>query len=425
MAPTAKTTARPHPPSFATTAGDDPWSYYEDLRRDGVDIFWDDEFEAWMIASYALTRDVLKRDERSFRRADAEVVASDATYLALKGEREITILEGDEHQRMHRWWLRAVSQQQVARWLPLRIRPVIDAVIERFIADGRADLDADFAKLIPVRVMASVMGLPWQDDEWIGNAREWMDTKAQFLESFWSDPDGEALKPVRQRATRVVAEFRELLRPFAEAARHSAGDDLTAMFWRDGPDILPEWGIEDVITGMTTAFFAGSDTTSHGMTNAMWMLLTRPELQEQLRGADDETLGHFVEEVLRIAGVAHFVSALKANEDFQVGEVLVRKDESVHALLACANLDPRQYQCPHAVDLTRRSPRDHVAFYMGPRSCGGMWLARSELREAVKAILERFDDLRLDPQAPAPELTGMMVRSYRPLHARFSAPAAA
>jgi cytochrome P450 len=418
MASDTETSPPASPPSFVGTADREPWSYYEDLRRGNTDVFWDDGFGAWMIASYALCREVLKRDERLFRRADAEAVRADATLRALKGPRDITILEGEEHQRMHRWWLRAVSQQQVASWMPTRIRPVIDNVIDRFIDRGHAELDAEFAKMIPIRVMASVLGLPWEDDEWVGKCREYLDTKSEFLESFWAT--GEDLEQVRERASRVVAEFRERLRPFAEAARGSDADDLTAMYWRDGPEILSDWGIEDVITGMSMAFFAGSDTTSHGMTNAIWILLTRPELQDELRGGSDETIARFVEEALRIVGVAHFVSALKANEDFEVGGVTVRKDDSVHALLACANLDPEQYECPHAVDFKRRSPRDHVAFYMGPRSCGGMWLARGELQESVRALLERLSDLQLDPGCPPPRLSGMMVRSYRPLHAWFT-----
>ena len=75
---------------------------------------------------------------------------------------------------------------------------------------------------------------------------------------------------------------------------------------------------------------------------------------------------------------------------------------------------------PYDVDLDRKSPRDHTAFFMGPRSCGGMWLARGELAEMYTGIVERLHDLRLDPDAEPPTMHGYVVRGYRPLHALFT-----
>ena len=64
---------------------------------------------------------------------------------------------------------------------------------------------------------------------------------------------------------------------------------------------------------------------------------------------------------------------------------------------------------------------DHTAFFMGPRSCAGMWLARAELAEIYAATLARLTDLRLDPAADPPRMEGFVARAYRPLHALFTA----
>jgi cytochrome P450 len=90
------------------------------------------------------------------------------------------------------------------------------------------------------------------------------------------------------------------------------------------------------------------------------------------------------------------------------------------AMLAAANLDPDHYDRPWEVDLHRANPRDHTAFFMGRRSCGGMWLARGELAVVYTRVLERLRDLRLDPDREPPRMKGFVARDFRPLHALFT-----
>jgi cytochrome P450 len=149
------------------------------------------------------------------------------------------------------------------------------------------------------------------------------------------------------------------------------------------------------------------------------MLLPSPGLQDELRRGGDEAVAGFVEESLRIYGVAH-MTMLTANEDCEVGGVPVPRDSTVLPMLAAANLDPDHYDSPHDVDLERENPRDHTAFFMGPRSCAGMWLARGELAEMYAGILSRLAGLRLDPDAEPPRMQGFVARSYKPLHALFT-----
>jgi cytochrome P450 len=52
-----------------------------------------------------------------------------------------------------------------------------------------------------------------------------------------------------------------------------------------------------------------------------------------------------------------------------------------------------------------------VAFASGPHLCLGMHLARMETRVALGRILDRLPDIRLDPAADPPVITGMTFRS--------------
>jgi cytochrome P450 len=403
--------------SFRTTADLEPYEYYERLRELGG-VAWDDELNGLLLGSYDVVRETLRQDTRRFTKEMGEWAANDPAFLATKGSlRDITLLHGRPHTLFHRWWLQMVSPTTVEDWRETRIRPVVERIIDRFAVRGRAELVDELAEQVPMRVIASLLGLPWEDDEWLESCRAYMDARMSYLEAIESQAANRA--EVGEWAIAVATEFKENIRPFAERGPVPGGDDLITAFWTDGPTIFPDWNIEDVITGIMSAFFAGSDTTSYAVINGLYLLLTRPGLQDQLRSGGREAVDMFVEEALRIHGVAHLTHRVAA-EDCDVGGVAVKKGTTVYPLLAAANLDPTHYDRPWEVDLNRPSPRDHTSFYMGRRSCGGMWLARGELAVMYTAVLERLRDLRLDPDKEPPRMVGFSVRAFRPLHALFT-----
>ncbi len=192
------------------------------------------------------------------------------------------------------------------------------------------------------------------------------------------------------------------------------------MYAQDGPSIFPDWGLDDMIAGILTAFFAGSDTTSYATCNGLYLMLTQPELQDQLRDGGEPTIANFVEEALRVIGVTHF-QGRDVIADTEIGGVAVPKGSVIMPILASANVDGAHYGCPFDVQLERPNPRDHTAFWYGPRTCGGMWLARAELLEIYTAVVERLGSLTLNPDLEQPSIHGWTTRGYWPLHARFNA----
>ena len=63
----------------------------------------------------------------------------------------------------------------------------------------------------------------------------------------------------------------------------------------------------------------------------------------------------------------------------------------------------------------RSSPRDHLAFNLGPRTCVGAPLARAEMIDALAALLRERPHLVLDPAAPPPRFRHLYLRSFRDL----------
>ena len=83
-----------------------------------------------------------------------------------------------------------------------------------------------------------------------------------------------------------------------------------------------------------------------------------------------------------------------AAEDAEVGEVLVRKGQSVLLSYPSANRDEEVFDRPFAFDITR-SPNKHLSFGFGVHYCLGAMLARMELRALMAELIPRLESVEL------------------------------
>jgi cytochrome P450 len=103
----------------------------------------------------------------------------------------------------------------------------------------------------------------------------------------------------------------------------------------------------------------------------------------------------------------------------QLGGVEIPAKSVVTVFISSANRDERVFSDPDVFDVHRK-PNPQISFAVGAHACLGMHLARMENRIALGAILERLGDLHLDPNAPAPEIIGMPLRSPDALPVLFN-----
>jgi cytochrome P450 len=153
--------------------------------------------------------------------------------------------------------------------------------------------------------------------------------------------------------------------------------------------------------------------------NCLYLLLTQPELQATVRAGGTEATRALVEETLRLYGTIAW-RPRTAMRDLELGGRMIRQGEQVVALTAGVQRDPDHYENASEVRLDRDKPKDHFAFWRGPRQCPGRALARMELVSIVSVLLERVDALRLDPDAEPPQLVDWVQRHWTPLHATFT-----
>ncbi|HEY1365903.1 MAG TPA: cytochrome P450 [Gaiellaceae bacterium] len=411
--------------SLNSTANADPWAYFEELREGG-EVVWDDEMNAWLVTSYEACKEMARGDDTFWRPVyipndDRPMLGLSrealAQFMGSGGSRVIFLLEGEEHHQLHRWWMRTFSPNVLAGWREAVIRPIVQAQIDRFAARGRAELVEDLASRVPPRVIGAVMGLPWQDDEWLEHLLGLVMARLELIQrqaDAYMDPE------VVERGLAAGRELSEILLPFVRERRSGTGDDLISRLWADAPSFYEgEFDELDILGNVKTMFDGGAKSTVYAISNALYLLLVHPGLQDELRAGGSKAVERFTEESLRLFGPVQFRPRV-ALRDVELAGVQIRRGEMAIAVNIAANRDPRKYDCPAEIDLNRPAPRDHLSFYAGQRSCTGQALARAELEEVTTMVLDQLADLRLDADADPPEYQELLMRRWAPLHVRFA-----
>ncbi|MDB6060594.1 MAG: hypothetical protein JWM78_697 [Verrucomicrobiaceae bacterium] len=397
--------------SLLATANQDPHPFF-DAWREQSPLFWDETVNAWLVLSYDQCREVLIAEDR-FRHPYAD---ADATLIDVKGgARNITVLQGAEHQRMHRYIARLFSPQNIQLYHERHLLPTTHFLIDRFIERGTADLAAEFADQLPARVFMSLFGMDAHDDIFVARVRELHEIIMK-----WSGGRQFQGEEMTQLALAASQELNEILLPYIRARRDNPQPDLISRLWAEAPEVLEGVTEDDMLATCRELYLGGTDTTVHALCNAIYLLLTQPDVCRAVNADRGDTMNSFIEEVMRLLGSVQYRYRI-ANQDCDVGGVAVKRNDVLIVVNAAANRDPQHYGCPAAVDLRRPSSRDHLAFNAGPRSCVGAPLAREEMRVALGALLDRLPQWRLDSEREAPCFAGLFTRSYRPLHIRFGA----
>ena len=180
------------------------------------------------------------------------------------------------------------------------------------------------------------------------------------------------------------------------------------MIASDGGDRLTE---DEVIQLTVVLLAAGYESTASQIVNFTYALLTHPDQLALLRTRPDLMPGA-VEELMRWTPLLAVSDVLPryALDDVELSGGTVRAGEPVLLAKHAANRDPRRYDDPDRLDITRDA-QGELGFGHGAHHCLGAPLARMDIQTALTALLQRFPELRLAvPEADLQWKTGMAVR---------------
>lgn len=393
--------------SLRDTTDQDPYEYFATLRRKGA-LHWDEAMKGWLVVSDEQCRFILQ-NEALFRHPYAD---ADATMVAVKGgDRNLVVLQGDDHDRMHRYAAQLFSPKNLAMYNEQHVRPIAQLLIDRFKLRGHAELFTEFCNPLPCRIFMSLFGMDAQDDAFLAHVMDLHDTIME-----WAGGRHYLGEEATERALAASEQLNAILLPYIRQRRDQPADDMISRLWQEAPGLLDEVTEADILATCREFYLGGSDTTVHAMANALYLLLSDQALKSELQGdASGKLLANFIEEVMRSLGSVQYRYRI-ANQDIALADTQVKQNDVLFVINAAANRDPLRHDKPDTIDLHRPKPRDHIAFNTGPRMCVGAGLARAEMRIVLEQLLQQLPDVRLDPRSEPPVFKGFFTRSYRPLN---------
>jgi cytochrome P450 len=384
----------------------DPYPAYERMRSVG-NVVWDEGMAAWLVLSHDGCTFV-ERNERLF----AEPTGTLPGAGEIVGRRDIRSLVGEEHEAIHRPLSHSWRPGAVAPYGPGLIRPLVAARLAE-VAGAQLELYGELARLLPIAVVAEVLGLPPADRATLDQAKGWLEAVLAWRHTYGEDPE------VRERAVVATRLLEPALLDTVRDRRDRPRDDTISLLWSTGRAAFPDWGERDVLDNARFLFEGGSETTAFLVCNAVHLLLDQPAEARSRWLAGREAIAPFLDEVLRHTTVVH-LRARRATADVVLEGARIAAGERVIAVNAAANRDPARWERPDEIDPARPRLYGHLAFNVGPRHCAGAHLARLEGAEAVLGLFRAFPDLERDPDAPGPVCRGFVSRAWRPLHLRHA-----
>ncbi|MCI2240129.1 cytochrome P450 [Paenibacillus sp. TRM 82003] len=324
-----------------------------------------------------------------------------------------------EHTRYRRLVSKVFSARAVEGLRP-RVGQLAAELLDEMAARGPvADVVHDYVLRLPVAVIAEVLGVPAH--------------RREEVRAFGAGVAGslEVASPWRQhRAVETsLRAFDAWIGEHLEHLRRHPGDDLLSGLLAvtddegGGGDVGGAGGgggarLSDRELRATAGLLmaAGFETTVNLLGSATALLLEHPD-QLALAHADAALWPGVVEESLRLEAPVQLTSR-RALRDTAVAEQPVDAGRRVVLLLGAAGRDPRVFTDPARFDVRRANAREHLAFSGGRHFCLGAALARLEGEVGLRALFERFPDLR--PAPGARRTTTRVLRGWERLPVRLT-----
>lgn len=365
----------------------DPYGMYAELRRtDPVHRAQTGEF---IITRYEDIKYVLKNPsfesgnrllwlKKGIQYFDNKEEDFRAIYQAMNAF--ILMLNAEHHHRMRTFISKAWNDRDIDTLIMNNIRVALNA-----IEGPEFDFVADYAQPLPVRNIADILGIPVTDYQHLMQLGVAM-TKTLDLYVTLKD-----LVTMNEASRSFIEYFREQIR----TKQASPDDGLLSKLIRKNVEEKCGLTEEELISIGIFLFTAGEETSAGLISNAVLQLCQHPEQLRRLR-AQPQLLDSAVEEVLRYDSVVQLLGRV-AKDDVIIRGKLIPAGSAVTLVVASGNRDEGEFEAPDLFDIGRH-PNRHLSFGTGVHYCLGDWLGRKQSQMALRAFLDRFEEIRIPRQ---------------------------
>lgn len=369
---------------------DDPYPVLHELRAHAP-VHHSRSLNAWIVSPFETVSGVLRNYQTFSNKAMMSSILSVASpEVERRAQPMAEFVNGNmvmmqdppRHNRLRKVVMRAFNRPAIEKFRQ-SVTATTQDILDRAEAQGAMDVIADLAQPLPRATLTDFLGV---NREWAEQFAAWADDFLQIIINPSIDLTATerslvAFEAIREYITQEIRRRRVTSRTSEQdvidivTAAHNAG----------------EFTWDEVLATCIQFIFAGSDTTTNMIGNAVQVILDHPEQQAILVDQPDLTAST-LEEALRFESPARF-TVRSTTSATAVNDCTIPADQTVLVGIAAANRDPAAFVNPESFDIHRRK-KSHLAFALGPHICPGERLARLQGQIALGELFSRFPSLR-------------------------------
>jgi cholest-4-en-3-one 26-monooxygenase len=324
-----------------------------------------------------------------------------------EGGRNLLDMDPPEHQT----YRSLVSKRFTPRALvPLQkqVDQITNEVLDRVVTGGetaRIDFVEDVAALLPIWVIAEMLGVP--NSDWM-NLFHWTNAAVGA-----ADPEYQQGRSVAETRAAAIQEMFGYFEALSEDRRRNPQDDLASVLVHARIEGEP-MPVYERLSYFAMLLAAGNETTRNATSGGLLALIENPDQLELVRHRPD-LLDGLVEEILRyVSPVIHMCRT--AAHDIELTGRTIRAGQRVVLFYPSANRDESVFDEPDQFRIERH-PNRHLAFGVGEHVCLGSHVARMELRAIFRHLANRLDFVEVD--GPVERLRMNVVGGIKHLPIRY------
>jgi len=339
------------------------------------------------------------------------LIFSSKIYAETAGLQEVgtSILSmvGKPHKRLRSAAQPLFKRPKVLNWWNKRwIEETVDVLLERIQDQDAVDLNHELCARLPMATITRAVGL---EGENVIEFRHQMERSTFGASRIPPEEAAEARDFVNKTLRDLVTE--NLRNP---------GDNLISGLLQS--EITDDDGnkrklTEDELFGYAKlAIFAGGGTTWRQLGITIDALMNHYDFWEACVN-DRSLIDQAVEEGLRWRATDPVFQRVSV-EDAEVEGFRIPAGTRIDLCLGAANHDPTIFRNPGEYDIFRDKSH-HMGFGFGPHRCLGMDVARQEMIVAINGLMDRFPNMKLDPDKPKPTFRGLEHRGMSAVTVRL------
>lgn len=354
--------------------------------RDEAPVMWSDKGKYWLVTRYDDVNAVLRdlHYEKGFTRWKTfdpilKLFPHLAEQLNFRGKSMLNQNPPD-HTRLRSLVNKAFTPAMVSD-MRHHIQEIADGLLDAVANKGEMDLIADFAFVLPVTVIAEMLGIPPEDRD---KFKDWSHGLTEALEP-------SAALPKLLHAAQCNKELTAYLKPLVEDRRKNPKDDLISALVQAEEEGSKLSELE-LMANLVLLLVAGHETTVNLIGNSMLALMRNKDQFEMLK-AQPELMDSAVDELLRFDSPVQMIRR-NAGSTLELGGQQIAEDDTVILLPGSANHDPAQFESPETLDITRKNNK-YLSFGSGIHHCLGSSLAKAEGKIALNTLMQRLPNIKL------------------------------